>query len=295
MTIQRYEVFNKVVELENITRAGDELNMTQSGVSHALRSLEDEFDIKLLIRNRNGLKLTNEGKSVHKYTLQIMNLHYGLDQQVKTLKGLDTGVVRVGSFASVTTKWLPEVLNRFAESYPGIDIEIYEDDYDSLEKAVCAGELDCCFTTSSTHKKAEFTPLLKDKLYCIVSKNHELTNQGHMKIKDFEKYSIIKPKKGWDNEVSDFLDEYGVEPVVKYEISDDQSILALVAANHGINIRPELVMSIIPENITMLEFEVEAYRLIGLSYMDWASPATALFIDIVTEMYQEACFKEMKV
>lgn len=44
MTIQRYEVFNKVVQLRNITKASEELSMTQSGVSHAIKSLEEELE-----------------------------------------------------------------------------------------------------------------------------------------------------------------------------------------------------------------------------------------------------------
>lgn len=291
MTIQRYEVFNKVVELRNITKAGEELSMTQSGVSHAIKSLEEEFDIKLLIRNRLGLQLTSEGKKVHEYTLRIMNTHYSLHQEVETLKGLETGTIRVGSFASVSTQWMPKILNTFIESYEGINIEIYEDDYESLENAVNAGELDCCFTTASTDKKTEFIPLLKDKLYCIVSNKNSLAGQNAMKIKDFDKYPLIKPKKGWDNEVADFFNQFQIKPVVKYEISDDQSILALVAADHGINIRPALVMSTAPDNITPLNFEVDAHRIIGLAYNEWASPATSLFVKVVVDLFQEECFK----
>lgn len=65
MTIQKYETFNKVVQLGSITKAGEELNMTQSGVSHAIKSLEDELGVPLLIRNRLGLHLTSEAVYPH--------------------------------------------------------------------------------------------------------------------------------------------------------------------------------------------------------------------------------------
>lgn len=291
MTIQRYEVFNKVVQLRNITKAGEELSMTQSGVSHAIKSLEDELGIPLLIRNRLGLLLTREGERVYEYTLRIMQTQNSLFQEVDTLKGLETGTIKVGSFASVTTQWIPKILNIFSEKYPGIKIEIYEDDYDTLEKFVNTGELDCCFTTGSNSKNIEFAPLIKDKLYCIVSNKNPLSKKKIMKISDLEKYPLIKPKKGWDNEVDDFFNHHKIIPVVNYEVSDDQSILALVQANIGINIRPELVLNQTPDNITLLDFEEEAYRIIGLGLNKQTSPATSIFVKTVTDLYRDSCFE----
>ncbi|WP_221563207.1 LysR family transcriptional regulator [Alkalihalobacillus sp. TS-13] len=286
MSIQRYEVFNKVVQMRNITKAGHQLGLTQSGVSHALKSFEEELGIPLLIRNRTGLQLTNEGKRVYEYTLRIMQTHNNLLQEVQTLKGLKTGTIKVGSFASVTSQWIPKILTIFSEKYPGITVEIYEDDYKSLEKAVSTGELDICFTTDSDNKSIEFIPLIKDKLHCIVSNKNPLSNQKVMKAKDIEKYPLIKPKKGWDNEVEDFFNQNQIVPTVKYEVSDDQSILSLVQANIGINIRPELVLKNAPSSITLLDFEQEAYRIIGLGMNEQKSPATSIFISTVTDLYQ---------
>ncbi|WP_342387818.1 LysR family transcriptional regulator [Salinicoccus bachuensis] len=291
MTIQRYEVFNTVVALENITKAGASLNMTQSGVSHAIRSLEDEFGVKLLIRNKSGIQLTREGERVHAYTLKIINAHYSLLQEVHNMMGLETGIIRVGSFSSVTAQWMPEVLKYFSEVYPGISIQIYEDDYESLEHGVAIGELDCCFTTASTHKKIEFTPFKKDKLFCIVSRQNPLAEKEIMPLSEIEKHPLVKPKKGWDNEVADFFNHFNIKPDVKYEVSDDRSILALIQADMGINIRPELVMSGAPDDIVPLELEVDAYRIIGIGTSKWVSPATSLFVSVVTDMFQEELFK----
>lgn len=174
MTIQRYEIFNMTVRLGNITRASEALNMTQSGVSHALKSLEDEFDVKLLNRNKNGLNLTSEGTVVHEHTLRIVQANNTLLEEISTLKGVEKGRIRVGSFASVTTQWMPKILNYFKENYPNISIEIFEDDYESLERLVLAGELDCCFTSQAHDQNLNFKPLIKDTLYCIVSSENSL-------------------------------------------------------------------------------------------------------------------------
>ncbi|TQR17923.1 LysR family transcriptional regulator [Psychrobacillus soli] len=286
MTIQRYEVFNKVVQLQSITKAGIELNLTQSAVSHAIKSLEDELGLHLLLRNRTGIKLTSEGEKIYEHTLTIIHAHHNLLQDAYALNGLDSGVIKIGTFASVTTHWLPTILKEFKKKHPEIIVEILEDDYESLENAVQLGELDCCFTTPTTKKNIEFLPLHKDKLFCIVSNDSPLQTQTAMRIEQLEEYPLIKPKRGWDSEVITFFSKFKIDPIIKFEISDDQSIIALVQANIGINIRPELVLKNAPDGITALEFEEEAYRIIGLGFTKQTSHATKSFISIVKEIYQ---------
>lgn len=103
---------------------------------------------------------------------------------------------------------------------------------------------------------------------------------------------MIKSKKGWDNEVADFFNQHQIVPFVNYEVSDDQSVLALVKENIGINIMPKLVLDHqITDNITLLDFEQKVFRIIGLGMTERMSPATSIFVSIVTNMYQTRCFE----
>lgn len=86
-------------------------------------------------------------------------------------------------------------------------------------------------------------------------------------------------------EVKEFFIQNNINPTVKYEISDDQSIIALVKADLGINIRPELVLTNAPTGINAIDFEKEAYRIIGLGITKRPSHATKSFISIVSDLY----------
>ncbi|MCG5103354.1 LysR family transcriptional regulator [Oceanobacillus alkalisoli] len=286
MTIQRYEIFNKVVAIENITKAGEELNLTQSTVSHAIKSLEDELGFRLLVRNRSGINLTREGEKFYEYTRKIINMNNILFEEAAALVGMETGCIKVGTFSSVTTNWMPTIFKAFKQSYPGISIEFVEDDFDGLEDRVIAGELDCCFTTKPANKNIEFISLKKDPLYCIVSKASPLHKQKKIKMSQLEEYPLIQPEVGWDNEIHELFQRHHIEPNMKYKISDDHSIFALVEANIGISIRPGLVLKHYWHQIIPLEFEKEAYRIIGIAHTDQASPATKSFINKVIDLYQ---------
>jgi DNA-binding transcriptional LysR family regulator len=107
-----------------------------------------------------------------------------------------------------------------------------------------------------------------------------------MKVKQLEEHALIKPKKGWDYEISEFFRMHNISPHIKYEISDDLSIIALVQADFGINIMPELVLKNVQKGITALEFEIDSHRVIGISSTEHASPATKSFVSTVMELYQ---------
>lgn len=286
MTLQRYEIFNKVVDIKNITKAGYELSLTQSTVSHAIKSLEDELGFRLLIRDRTGVNLTREGEKVYEYTRKIINMNNILLEEASALVGVETGCIKVGTFSSITTNWMPTIFKAFKQEYPGISIEFFEDNFEGLENKVIAGELDCCFTTKPSDKNIEFTPLKKDQLYCVVSVESPLHKQEKMKMKQLEEHPLIQPVEGWDNEIFELFHKHRINPTVKYEISDDHSIFALVEANIGISIRPGLVLKHNWHDIIPIEFEKEAYRMIGIAYSDQASPATKSFISKVVELYQ---------
>ncbi|MEW9501723.1 LysR family transcriptional regulator [Jeotgalibacillus marinus] len=287
MTLQRYDIFNKVVQLQNISKAASELHLSQPGISNAIKTLEEDLGLTLLVRNRTGITLTREGEKIYNYSLKMTKLNDALFQEASALKGLETGVINVGSFASVTANWVPTIIKHFNNKYPGITVRIYEDDYLNLEKAIISGELDCCFNTFVDTNGICFTPLIKDKLYCIVSLENPLSTQKKINARQLEEFPLIKSKKGWDNEVSAFFKDNNIQQKVRYEVSEDQSILALVEANLGVNIRPKLVLKGFRHKIKAIELEKNPYRTIGICTTSQLSHATKIFVETVKDLYGE--------
>ena len=287
MSIQQYEIFNKVAQVQSFTRAGEELNLTQSAISHAIRAFERELGLNLFFRARSGVKLTKDGEKVYRHTLNIVNAYQHLLQEVAAISGVEKGEVSIGTFASVTTHWLPGLIRKFQTHYPDIELHIYEDDYDALEAAVEKGELDCCFTVDSPNKKIEFIPLSRDRLYCIVSTESPLSREPIIKLECLEQYPLIKPKEGWDREINNLFNTYHIRPNNRYLISDDHAIISMVRADLGINIRPGLVLTDFPEGIRAIQLEVDAHRTIGLAVSSRPSLATQKFIAMACDLLKE--------
>ena len=101
MSIQKYEIFLRTLEAGSVSRAAEDMGLTQSAVSHALSSLEERFGFPLLIRSRSGVRLTEEGKRVLPSVRTILSAESQLQETVSSLHGLSTGTIRIGTFSSV--------------------------------------------------------------------------------------------------------------------------------------------------------------------------------------------------
>ncbi|MBT2756307.1 LysR family transcriptional regulator [Mesobacillus foraminis] len=281
MTISRFEVFNAVVESGSLTKAGETLNLTQSGISHAINSLENELGFTLLTRGRSGIYLTSNGERMLEYMRDILTLNDKMKQEAAAINGLETGVVRVGTFASIAAQWLPHIIKQFQNEYPGIEVKLFEGDYSTLEQWISNGVIDCGFLTLPVPKSLEFLPLKKDKMLCILSEQHPLHKLDKITFKQIEGEYLIMPKEGWDNEINQIFKEHNIKPNVKFQVSDDQAIIAMVQNNIGISIRPEMTLTRIPSNVRILNLEQESFRFIGIATKPNMSPAAKKMIDCV--------------
>ena len=120
MSLTKYEILLKVAECGSFTRAAQQLNFTQSGISHAVSSLETELGTTLVVRSHGGVSLTADGRALLPYFREMCTLQHQLEQKAADLRGLDTGLVRVATFTSVSEKWMPYILKSFQELYPKI-------------------------------------------------------------------------------------------------------------------------------------------------------------------------------
>ena len=95
MDTKKYEAFEKTVELQSLTKAAQELGLTQSGVSHMLSAIEAELQLPLLKRTRTGARLTPEGEQMMPYIHEIVRQERLLRQAAERLHTLVTGKIRI--------------------------------------------------------------------------------------------------------------------------------------------------------------------------------------------------------
>ena len=290
MSISKYQIFLKTARCGNFSKAAQALNFTQSGVSHAVQALEDELGVTLLSRNRGGVVLTADGRALLPKIEKLCADHHALTQSAASLRGMDSGLVKVATFTSVSVHWLPSILQSFGRLYPNIEFEVVTGDfYDQIEEWIFRGTVDCGFLRLPSVKKLQVYPLHQDQLQVILPPHHPLADADPFPLDALSTEPYIQLEEGEDYEIVAAFDEMGVRPHVKYTAREDRTILSMVSKGLGISLLPELMVRHSPYPVTACRPPMTFHRSIGIGVKDEKalSASTRRFVEFVQEWVAE--------
>ena len=295
MSIQKYQVFLHVTEAGSVSRAAEDMGLTQSAVSHALSSLESEFGLRLLTRSRSGVRLSPEGKRILPAVRDILSAEERLRETVSSLHGLSTGTIRVASFTSVAVHWLPSMLKAFQAQYPQIRFKLLNGDYHDVEQWLEEGSVDLGFVSLPTRAPGKVTPLMEDRLLVILPKDHPLASLPNFPIGYARQEPFISLLESSDHDLRRALDAEGIRPHIRFITKDDYAIIAMVEQGLGIAIMPELLLRGRTDNIATLELKPQASRTIALAVTDQGQqiPAAKMFADFVIQRVRSEALNQL--
>lgn len=286
MSIQKYEVFQKIVELGNITKASTHMGYSQSALSNIVAGLESEWKVRLLVREKYGVHLTPEGKTVMPYIDRIVAENKAMLKKISQLQKLEHGAIRLGAFQSAYSQILPEILKAFTTQYPHIRFEFKHGSYQEIESMLSAQEIDCGFITLPTALTGVKTiPIYHDRILAVFPPFTRVET-GHFPIRELEKETVILQKE-MDSEVLELMRRFEITLQSNYTIDNEFSILPMVANGVGMGILPELLVRDAPYTFTTQPLEPPAFRTIALAYHNNSlTPATNTFLHFITDRFR---------
>ena len=263
MNLRKYEAFASVVQLGSLTRAAQALGCTQSAVSHMIHSLETELGFRLLVRNRHGIKLTADGEATLPAVLEVLAANEKLERIVSSVRGLDTGMIRIGTFTSVAVHWLPGMIKGFQALHPHIEFQLNNGDYHDVEQWLLHDECDLGFVTLPTQFPC--VTLTDDPLVAILPPNHPLAHDAVFPIRQIEHEDFIGLLETSSHDAKRAFRAAGIEPSVKFTTKDDYAIIAMVENGLGVSIVPSLLLKDRTENVAVLPLDPPCKRTIALA------------------------------
>lgn len=288
MTITRFEVFSKVVELGGFTKAADQLNMTQSAVSHAIANLESEWGTTLLIRDRkNGILLTEVGRRTIVHIREILNRMEIIQQEIALASELEVGTIRIGTFASASACLLPKILANFQRKYPKIEFRFYEGTYEEIAEWLSTGVIDIGFFVQPDEKTTfEWIPLVKDEMVVAFSVSHKFNQDNVVPVRALQDEAFIMPTGMYQSHVQEIFQQAKVAPCIRFEVKDCNTIANMVQEGLGITVGPALFLKTQP-NLQIRRLDAEHWRTIALAYpsISAASPAVKAFLAIASHVF----------
>ncbi len=284
----KYLAFVKTVERGSFTKAAEDLNYAQSSVSKMIADLEKEWGMTLLERSKKGVCLTSAGEQLLPVLRKVLNEHRELEEQIDGLKGLETGLVRIGTFSSVAINWLPEIFSQLQKEYPGIEYEMLLGDYEEVEHWIDVGRVDCGFLRLPTATNLDAIPLTNDEYKVVLPPGHAFAVRETVAITQLQQQPFLLLEHGGKTEVSDLLENYKVSPDIRFTTWEDFAIMAMVEKGMGISILPDLILKRVPYRLEIRSLEEPYYRTIGLAMKnrDHVTPAVRKFMEYLA-LFQE--------
>ena len=276
MNILKYMAFIKTAEYGSFTKAAEVLHYSQSGVSRMIGDLEKEWRVTLLERSRWGVSLTSDGSRLLARAKKLCEEYRKLQMEVDDLHGVQSGLIRIGTFSSVATHWLPNIIKAFQKDHPGIDYELLLGDYAEIEEWIAEGRVDCGFVRLPARPAFETIPLARDELLAVLPQGHPLAELQQVPTAALCSEPFILLERGARTDVTEIFEREGLSPRVRFTTWDDYAIMSMVESGLGISILPELILRRIPYRIVAKKLAAPAYREIGLALRERESASLAV-------------------
>lgn len=276
----RYQAIVETIQQGSLTKAAERLGYTQSGITHLLTHLETDFGLKLIDRNKKGARLTPEGELLLPYLQAVLQAEEALHDQVNKIKGVETGTIRIGSFSSMSTTFLPKLVKQFQEFHPGITFEVLHGDYTKIETYLMDGFVDIGFLRGPIKPTFQGELFYSDKVVALVPTSHPLAHTIPFDLTNFEKEPFIMLEADSDNDYEHYLERNNIAPTIIYSAPEDSAVMALIEQGLGIGLGYELSLRTSSFDIVGIPLEVPFTRKIFWTYKKGArsTPASAMFI-----------------
>ena len=280
-TLKAIQVLVTAIDSGSFTRAGEILGYTQSNLTQMMKAFEDEAGFPLLIKTKRGVEPTQEALQLLPTMRAMLAQEEKFYQEIDSIRGIRRGTIRIGTFVSTSTSWLPQLLSYFQENYPEVVFEVQESGQDDMERGLLDGSLDITLMSRPEKTSIDFIPLLDDPLLVVFSDEHDLSGYDYVPVSELAKHPMIMTYQSYDRDVRKIFDGAGFEPDVKYYFRDDFAVLTTVQYGLGIAVLPELIVEKFPGNYDSRMLDPEAYRTLGIGIrsLKEAGPLARFVID----------------
>lgn len=245
ISYKHMEYFIEVSSTKQILKASENLNVSQSTITMAMKTIEDKINSKLLIRNSKGIELTYEGFLFLAHAKRIVfsmkeMLNISEENNIST-----KGEINIALSFTISGYFFANYYAEFIKSFPNIKINIKEASRSDIEKGLLNGTFDIgLFNVALLENKLtlKYETILKSSRKLWVCSNHKFLKQQSVSLKEISKENYLMITVDEANKISkDYWDNNDLIPNVIYETNSIEAIRSMVANGSGVAILADLV------------------------------------------------------
>lgn len=228
INFELYRLFYTVANAGNITKAANELKISQPAISKSIKNLEYQLGGQLFVRTKRGVILTDEGKEFYNYIKQAIEYISNAENKFTDLINLETGRIKIGISPTLTREFLLPYLKKFHNGYPKIDIQIITNITSELIDKLKNGLLDIVILNLPENIDNDIQIIKCKNIHdCFVANDNykELMNK-QLTLEELNNYPLILQAKGANTRI--FIDDFAKENNVILKPNMELASYALV-------------------------------------------------------------------
>lgn len=288
-TLNQLKIYKKIVKHQSITKAANELHLSQPAVSIQLKNFQDQFDIPLTEVISRQLYITDFGLEIAESVDKILNEAYEMKHKALAKKGDINGRIRV-SCVSTGKYVMPFFISEFLQSNPGVTLKMDVTNKEMVIESLSKNEIDFAMVSVLPENlMIERIELLQNKLYLVGGRNFK-TKEGYLNNKELETMPLIFRETGSATRkaMEEFIEKNNLDIHKRLELSSNEAVKQAVIAGLGYSIMPLIGIKneLINEDIKIIPTKqlpiITEWNLIWLKNKNF-SPAAKAYLEYVNK------------
>jgi DNA-binding transcriptional LysR family regulator len=292
-TLHQLQVFLKITKTKSVTKAAEELHLTQPAVSIQLRNFQEQFEIPLTEIVGRKLYVTDFGKEIALAAENIINEVYAINYKSQAFKGQLAGRLKL-SVVSTGKYVMPYYLSEFMKNNNAIELEMDVTNKSKVLKSLKSNDIDFALVSILPNDIAvESMLLLDNKLFLVGDKSIKI-NQNLEFLNYVSNYPLIYRELGSATRISmeTFLDKTGISPNMKIQLTSNEAVKQSVIAGLGLSIMPLIGLKNELENGDIKIIPIKKLPIISSWRLIWLkgkklSPVAKAYLEFVTKFNDE--------
>lgn len=176
VSLELYKAFYYVGKNKSISKAADELMISQPAISRSIKTLEGQLNVNLFIRKRDGVELSEAGLLIFDKVKNAIMLIENAENEISSFKKLDFGYINIGASKTILHEFLMKYITEFHKEFPNIVIRVYTDKTSLLIKKSKIGLIDIIFTNLDDNDYSDFENVRLIKINDCLAVNESYSN-----------------------------------------------------------------------------------------------------------------------
>lgn len=176
VNLELYKAFYYVGKNKSISKAADELMISQPAISRSIKTLEGQLNVNLFIRKRDGVELSEAGLLIFDKVKNAIMLIENAENEISSFKKLDFGYINIGASKTILHEFLMKYITEFHKEFPNIVIRVYTDKTSLLIKKSKIGLIDIIFTNLDDNDYSDFENVRLIKINDCLAVNESYSN-----------------------------------------------------------------------------------------------------------------------